>query len=336
MPLGWDRYLRVHEVGTHTIAGTLACALVTAAAVHVFARPTRYSWLALSAWIGAASHVLLDLLSSARLRPGWPFVDTVVSVPLVAMADPWLLALCVAGPVALWVAGRSRGRRAGVAVLAVMAVFLLAKAALGILAFSSYRSASDRSAEIVLARAIEAKWASLNTWHVFDRTANRVRAWSASADGGAHEVLSWPVGPETTRRQRLAIAIDRSQFSSRARTGVCRDAASGRRPHAGALVGYPLLLGSGAARSAEARANRSIRHRRQADRVRALVRRRTRRRWAPATGDRQGRRLHADSRARPVSTNSTLAKGVPSPVPRTSTWKPRRAKQAVHSSTVLK
>jgi membrane-bound metal-dependent hydrolase YbcI (DUF457 family) len=199
MPLGWDRYLRVHEVGTHTIAGALACALVTAAVVYFFARPTRYSSLALWAWIGATSHLLLDLLSGARLRLGWPFVDIVVSVPLVAMADPWLLALCVAGPVARCVAGRSRGRLAGVAVLAVMAVFLLAKAALGILAFSNYRSASDRSAEIVLARATEAKWASLNTWHVFDRTVNRVRFWSSSADGGAHEVLSWAVGPETTR-----------------------------------------------------------------------------------------------------------------------------------------
>jgi membrane-bound metal-dependent hydrolase YbcI (DUF457 family) len=199
MPFGWDRYLRVHEVGTHTIAGALACALVTAVAVHFFARQTRYAWLALSAGIGAASHVLLDLLSSAQLRPGWPFVDTVVSVPLVAMADPWLLALCVCGPVALWGAGRAGGRHAGVAVFAVLAVFLLAKAVLGILAFSNYRMASDRSGEIVLARVIEAKWASINTWHVFDRTANWVRFWSASADGNAHEVLSWPVAPETAR-----------------------------------------------------------------------------------------------------------------------------------------
>jgi membrane-bound metal-dependent hydrolase YbcI (DUF457 family) len=198
MPFGWDRYLRVHEIGTHTIAGTLACALVTAAVIHVLARPTRYSSLALSAWIGAASHVLLDVLSGARLRPGWPFVEMVVSVPLVAMADPWLLALCVAGPVALRVAWRSRGRQAGVAVLAVMAVFLLAKAALGILALSQYRSASDRAAEIVLARVVEARWSSLHAWHVFDRTANHVRFWSAGAGGGAHEVLSWPLGPETT------------------------------------------------------------------------------------------------------------------------------------------
>lgn len=172
---------------------------MVAAVVRLFGRPTRYSSLALSAWIGAASHVLLDVLSGARLRPGWPLVDTVVSVSLVAMADPWLLALCVAGPAALLVAGRSRERIAGVAALAAIAVFLLAKAALGMLAFSSYRSASDRSGEIVLARATEAKWASLNTWHVYDRTANRVRFWTASANGGAREVWSWPVGPETTR-----------------------------------------------------------------------------------------------------------------------------------------
>jgi len=197
MPFGWDRYLRLHEVGTHTIAGTLACALLTAAVVHVFARPARFSLLPFSAWIGAASHVLLDLLSGARLRPGWPFVDTVMSVPLVAMADPYLLALCLAGAAGLWICGTSRGRHAGVAVLAVIALFLFAKAALGILAFSNYRRASDRSQQIVLARAVEAKWASLNTWYVFDRTESHLRCWRAGA-GGAHEVFSLPVGPEST------------------------------------------------------------------------------------------------------------------------------------------
>jgi hypothetical protein len=46
-------------------------------------------------------------------------------------------------------------------------------------------------------RVIEAKWASLTTWHVFDRTASHVRAWSADSDS-AHEELSWPLAPETT------------------------------------------------------------------------------------------------------------------------------------------
>jgi membrane-bound metal-dependent hydrolase YbcI (DUF457 family) len=196
MPFGWDRYLRVHEVGTHTVVGTLACALLTAAVVHLFARPTRYSSLAFSAWIGAASHVALDLLSGARLRPAWPLVDAVASVPLVAMADPWLLALCVTGAAASWIGGGSRRRRAGVAALAVTAVFLLAKAALGLVAVANYRNASERSGEVVLARVVEAEWADLNRWHVFDRTARHLRSWSTGG-GGVQELFSWPLEPES-------------------------------------------------------------------------------------------------------------------------------------------
>ena len=117
MPFGWDRYLRAHEVGTHTIVGTLACAPVTAAAVRFFSRPGSYWRLTLSAWIGAASHVLLDLVSGARLRPGWPLIDTAVSVPLVAMADPWLLALLRRRTGRASGSGGSRGRRAARAAL---------------------------------------------------------------------------------------------------------------------------------------------------------------------------------------------------------------------------
>src|SRR5688572_27490995 len=69
MPFGWDRYLRVHEIGSHTILGTVACGLLTAAVVWIATR-SRYKQLAFCAWVGAVSHVLLDLLSSARLRPG--------------------------------------------------------------------------------------------------------------------------------------------------------------------------------------------------------------------------------------------------------------------------
>jgi membrane-bound metal-dependent hydrolase YbcI (DUF457 family) len=350
MPFGWDQYLRVHEIGTHTLAGTLACAVLTAAAVRVFAREGRYSSLLLPAWLGAGSHVLLDLLSSARLRPGWPLVDTVVSLPVVAMADPWLFALCVAGPVWIWIAerprdadfgghardadfadhkrdadlagrsrdadfadrlnrlrdadfgghvrdadfadhpqdadyadlsGRPRGadhaddsdrsrdaalagpanqpterssrssfdglgaprarpagqpppklrrpagalakagaerglrdprerrrkgvrgtkspgleRRAAFAILAVMAAFLVGKSALGVLAFGNYRVARDASPATVGARVIEARWAALNTWHVFDRAGSRLRAWRTGAGRPAQEVFGWTIDPD--------------------------------------------------------------------------------------------------------------------------------------------
>jgi len=355
MPFGWDRYLRVHEIGTHTIAGTLACAALTAAAVRLFAREGRYAWLLLPAWLGAGSHVLLDLLSSARLRPGWPAVDTVVSLPVVAMADPWLFALCVVGPVWIWIAerdadrprnadhaeqlrdadradqsgrlpdadhadqsgrlrdadradhsgrlpdadhadqsGRLRdadradhsgrspdadradhsgrspdadradhsgrspdadradqscdaalagpanrpperssrssfrglgerrrkgvrgtkspglGRRAALAILAVMAAFLLGKSALGVLAFRNYRVARDASPATVEARVIEARWAALDTWHVFDRAGSRLRAWRTGGGRPAQEVFGWTIDPDTP-------LVDRSRSFSTVR-----------------------------------------------------------------------------------------------------------------------
>jgi membrane-bound metal-dependent hydrolase YbcI (DUF457 family) len=115
MPIGWDVYLRVHEIGTHTVIGWLGCALLAAGAVKLFARRSEFALLCLAAWLGAASHVLLDLLSSARARPGWPATDAEVSIPIVAMADPWLLALCSAGPLSLWLTKGDRRRTARIA-----------------------------------------------------------------------------------------------------------------------------------------------------------------------------------------------------------------------------
>jgi inner membrane protein len=196
MPFGWDLYLRAHEIGTHSILGNAACALLTASVVRLFARASSYSILFLCAWIGTFSHVVLDLVSSARLRPGWPLVDTVITLPVVAMADPWLVGFCVGGMVAVWTWRRNQAKAAGIA-LAATAVFLLVKSVAGVMAFSSYRSARDASGERVDARVIEAKWSSLTTWHVLDRTPTRLRTWKAPIGGPAVEILSWPLERET-------------------------------------------------------------------------------------------------------------------------------------------
>jgi membrane-bound metal-dependent hydrolase YbcI (DUF457 family) len=189
MPFGWDRYLRFHEVGLHTAIGTVACALLTAAVVWSVVRGA-FGRLAFCAWLGGCSHVLLDLLSSARLRPGWPIVDTVVSLPAVAMADPWLLAICLAGALVSW-AGRAR--RTPALVLGVASLFVLLKGAAGALAFSNYSTAVQRAGEPVVARAIEAEWASLTRWRVLDRTPARLRIWRAAAGEDASVALSWPI-----------------------------------------------------------------------------------------------------------------------------------------------
>ena len=196
MPFGWDRYLRVHEIGTHTIVGTLACALLTAAVVRMSTR-SRYAPLVLAAWLGAASHVLLDLLSSARLRPGWPLVDTVASLPVVAMADPWLLTLCVAGALtARFWQPRSPSRPSWL-MLGGVAAFVVVKACVGAIAINGYAAERDRLGEPVDARAIEAEWASLTAWRVADRTPRALRIWQAPASGQPRVVLTWPVTAET-------------------------------------------------------------------------------------------------------------------------------------------
>ena len=192
MPFGWDRYLRVHEIGSHTILGTIACALLTAGIVKIATR-SQYTPLVFCAWIGAISHVLLDLLSSARLRPGWPIVDTVVSLPAVAMADPWLLALCAAGGLCFWLFNNVR---AGQIVLAGTIVFLLAKAAAGTGAVATYRVERDRNGEPVHARAIEAQWGSLTRWRVLDRTTRHLRVWRTAAGEQAQLSFTWPLENE--------------------------------------------------------------------------------------------------------------------------------------------
>ena len=52
MPFGWDRYLRVHEIGTHSILGALACAALTAGVIWPARRETRFTWLLGGAAIG--------------------------------------------------------------------------------------------------------------------------------------------------------------------------------------------------------------------------------------------------------------------------------------------
>lgn len=189
MLFGWDRYLRVHEVWTHTVVGASVCGLLTGALVWLFVR-RRYWTLALCASIAANSHVLLDLLSSARLKPGWPLIDTVVSLPVVAMADPWMLTLCVIGAFSVRFA-RDSGRGAAIA-LGLIAAFVAAKGTLGYVAVGRYREMTRHIGAPVIARVIEAEWATMTRWRVSDATATQLRVWTTSAAQPPRLVLSHP------------------------------------------------------------------------------------------------------------------------------------------------
>ena len=189
MPFGWDLYLRAHEIGTHSLAGSVPIAGTVALVVRAFARDSRTSDLFAAAWLGCLSHIALDLLSGARIQIGWPLVPGRVSLPLVAMGDPWLLAIFVAGALALAMS-RHRPRGAAVAVLAGVAVFLGVKAVL-----LTQARPPDSSGEKgpVLTRIVEARWASLTEWFVFDRRADALTQWQIEAGRPPILLLSWPV-----------------------------------------------------------------------------------------------------------------------------------------------
>lgn len=189
MPVGWDVYLRAHQVGTHSLAGSLLVAGTVALIARAFARESSTSDLFAAAWLGCLSHVGLDVLSGARIQIGWPLVSGRVGLPLVAMAEPWLLAIFVVGAVALAMS-KHRPRRTAFAVVVGVSAFLGVKAALLIQALPPDSSLGQGP---VLARIVEARWASLTQWYVFDRRADTLTQWRIEAGRPPILLLSWPV-----------------------------------------------------------------------------------------------------------------------------------------------
>jgi membrane-bound metal-dependent hydrolase YbcI (DUF457 family) len=199
---GWDRYLRIHEVGTHSLAGALVMAGLTAAGVRFATlrgglgtplRPrigTPDALLAAAA-AGAISHLGLDLVSGARIRIGWPLVQQRVSLPLVAMADPWLIGICVAALLALW-PGRRQLRTVARVMLVAATVFLAFK---GVRLYRALRMSPIATTALP---SVEAHWGSLTHWSIFERTPTSVRAWAVnSRDRPAVVWWSEPLGPDT-------------------------------------------------------------------------------------------------------------------------------------------
>jgi membrane-bound metal-dependent hydrolase YbcI (DUF457 family) len=195
MPVGWDLYLRIHEIGTHSIVGTIACALATGAIVRLFVRGGRFQLLALAGWIGAVSHVFLDLVSSARLRIAWPISDRYVTLPLVAMADPLVLAPLVVGLTALLIA-RAPQRAIASVTLTVVAAVLTVKSVLAFQAVTAYEAATRHHPAVQ--RVIEAKWGTLEAWTVSDRAEDLLRVWRVDARRSAARLLfAWPLVAES-------------------------------------------------------------------------------------------------------------------------------------------
>jgi membrane-bound metal-dependent hydrolase YbcI (DUF457 family) len=141
MPFGWDIYLRVHEAGTHSIAGAIVLAGALAIICRVFvARPFRALFIV--ALIAISSHLLLDVVSGAAVRLGWPLVEGRTALGLVAMADPWL-AIPFAAALLVVLVSRFRIETVAPYVFVFAGILLAGKLVSRQVALAQYRTVAD-------------------------------------------------------------------------------------------------------------------------------------------------------------------------------------------------
>ena len=202
MPVGWDVYLRAHVIGTHSIPGAILTGLGAAVLVRSVRRRSSLRHLIVPAVIAALSHLAADIVTGARLRPAWPLADTIVSLPLVAMGDPFTIVILAIGGVVMWRTRSSPTAARGA--LAALCLFLLVKGVM--LTAVLMRGVPDLSADARESRIIEARWPSLRDWLIFERNGDQLRAWRVTAGGGKPTLLlTAPSAQETDapRSRRL-------------------------------------------------------------------------------------------------------------------------------------
>jgi membrane-bound metal-dependent hydrolase YbcI (DUF457 family) len=176
---GWDVYLRHHQAGTHALAGALGCAALTAAGLRLFVARSRWLPLFAAASAGAIGHLLLDAASGADIRPLAPVFDGNATLPLFAMADPWLLGPLVLCAVLAW---RVRRRLVPVILLASLAVYGAAKGMLLLRARAIDRAATTAGGP---PRYVSAVFGSWTRWTFFHADAAVAEAWEIDAREGS-------------------------------------------------------------------------------------------------------------------------------------------------------
>ena len=207
MPVGFDRYLAAHEIGTHSAIGAIGCGMLAAAVTRVIRRRSKLAVLAAAGIVGALSHVGADLLAGAAIRLGWPFVEMrVTNLGAFAMGDPAIVVACAATAIAWWIQ-RERRRHWAIALLIFFAVGAGLKSWSRLSALDAYRAAATPGRDVTA--LIEPVSASPFAWRVFDRTTDAVRAWHADARGQVRLVLA--IAPLPSGNGETGTAIERSR-----------------------------------------------------------------------------------------------------------------------------
>jgi membrane-bound metal-dependent hydrolase YbcI (DUF457 family) len=179
IPFGWDRYLLGHQAATHSLLASVVGAAVLAGALRATVRGSRYLPLLIAACAGCVGHLLLDLGSGADLRPFWPVILHHATLPLFAMADPWLAGFFVLSLLAISIGGRSRARRAAF-LMTILVAFTSTKAAL----YAHARALEARTVPPASFRRAESVWGPFARWSIYETRADVVEAWRVDAASG--------------------------------------------------------------------------------------------------------------------------------------------------------
>ena len=183
IPAGWDRYLLVHEIGTHSLAGAAAIGVLLAILVRRRV-PAPFAITCAAALAGSLGHLFWDVASGADIRLFWPVAPVRIGAHLVAMGDPVVLGMLAVGG-ALAVARPRRGHAAAAATMLALAGLLCAKLVLQHRARGIYDVAAERAGGVVTRVTQDADWGSVTAWSVYDRTSEGLRAWHVDSFGGA-------------------------------------------------------------------------------------------------------------------------------------------------------
>jgi membrane-bound metal-dependent hydrolase YbcI (DUF457 family) len=183
LPRGWDRYMTVHESGTHSVLGALVCAALAAALARAVWRRGWYVAMLAAAITGALSHLWFDLSSGATIRLFWPLVETRVSnLGVFAMGDPWVAVWSIVTAIVI---ARRRERRVRTAVIfcAGLAIFVAVKTATRVEAARVFRTHVLELGEVLILPV----WGSLTAWEVYGQDTTNVSQWLIDARTGSIE-----------------------------------------------------------------------------------------------------------------------------------------------------
>lgn len=201
---GWDRYLQLHEIGTHTIAASPLVGAAVAAGVRMLVKESRFVNLWWSAWTSALlGHLIFDLVSGSDMRILAPMYSGRFGPHWLAMADLLAMIPLIAGTIAsIW-----RPRAAAIGTFVVLGLVLAAKIQTQHRASASFLQPIGSDDGHTRAAAPEAVNGSFFDWVFYERETRMLRVWLVNARDGSRVLRFERVVDPETEAQAARMAV---------------------------------------------------------------------------------------------------------------------------------